>query len=228
MNTQYDTITKSVQSLTLLGYGLDTARRAGVTQLYSEDGTCLTLQYMSGAQALESCLRSRGILPPQSAVKSAVFDPAIRTLILGLYSGQTINLTEVPQHDIRVGQKITTSLTASEQSLASGSTNSNEGKKADDGKAPWHLVPVDAMTEIVDVLNFGALKYGERNWENGIKYSRVFSAAMRHMWAWWMGEDNDPESGKSHLAHAGCCVLFALHFSLNGKYTDFDNRVKQE
>lgn len=95
-----------------------------------------------------------------------------------------------------------------------------EGIKFDDSKLPWHLLPGDAVAEIVKVLQFGADKYSERNWEKGMAWSRCFSALMRHMWAYWKGEDNDPETGLSHLAHAGCCVLFLLGYQLRKVGTD--------
>jgi hypothetical protein len=91
-----------------------------------------------------------------------------------------------------------------------------EGKKFDDGKLPYDLLPGDAIEEIVKVLQFGAVKYGERNWEKGMKWNRPFAALMRHMWAWWRGEGKDPETGLSHLAHAGCCILFLLSYTLRG------------
>jgi len=91
-----------------------------------------------------------------------------------------------------------------------------EGKKFDDGKLPYDLLPGDAIEEIVKVLQFGATKYGERNWEKGMKWNRPFAALMRHMWAWWRGEGKDPETGLSHLAHAGCCILFLLSYTLRG------------
>ena len=84
--------------------------------------------------------------------------------------------------------------------------------KHDGGKAGYHLLPSDALEEIVAVLDYGANKYGERNWEKGMQWSRPFSACMRHLWAWWRGEEKDPESGLSHLAHAGCSILFLLSY----------------
>ena len=97
-----------------------------------------------------------------------------------------------------------------------------EGRKDDTDKAPWHLLPPDALRQIVLVLEFGAAKYGDRNWEKGMAWSRPFSALMRHMWAWWRGEDRDPETGLSHLAHAGCCILFLLEYY--GRSTGKDDR----
>lgn len=98
----------------------------------------------------------------------------------------------------------------------------SEGRKDDGGKAPWHLLPPDALNEIVLVLEFGARKYGDRNWERGMAWSRPFSALMRHMWAWWRGEDFDPETGYSHLAHAGCCILFLMTY--RGRDVGVDDR----
>jgi hypothetical protein len=98
------------------------------------------------------------------------------------------------------------------------------GTKHDQGKAPWHLFPWDAAHEVVRVLDFGAQKYQERNWEGGIAYSRLFSAAQRHLQSWFQDrEDADPETGISHLAHAGCCVLFALALTVRGR-ADCDDR----
>lgn len=87
------------------------------------------------------------------------------------------------------------------------------GMKLDSGKAPWHLVPYDALEDVVAVLNYGATKYSPRNWENGMAWSRVFAATMRHLTAWWSGEDNDKETGLSHLAHAACCIMFLLAYN---------------
>lgn len=94
--------------------------------------------------------------------------------------------------------------------------------KYDKGKLPYHLVPWDAMDEIVAVLRFGAMKYGERNWEQGGHWHRDFAACLRHLTKWFMGEDVDPESGLSHLAHAGCCILFMLAYVL--RKIGIDNR----
>jgi hypothetical protein len=86
------------------------------------------------------------------------------------------------------------------------------GTKYDSGKLPYHLLPPELLESIAEVLDFGAKKYAPRNWELGMSWSRVFSALMRHMWAWFRGEDKDPETGFSHLAHAACCIAFLLTY----------------
>lgn len=90
--------------------------------------------------------------------------------------------------------------------------NDNEGKKFDHDKLPYHLLPPELLGATANVLKFGADKYGERNWEKGMAWSRPFAALMRHMWAWWSGEDRDSETGMSHLWHASCCIAFLIAY----------------
>lgn len=97
-----------------------------------------------------------------------------------------------------------------------------EGKKFDKEKLRVDLLPPDALEEIAKVLTFGAQKYGDRNWEYGMKWSRPYGAILRHLWAWWKGEDIDPESGISHLGHAGCNILFLITYHL--RKVGMDNR----
>jgi hypothetical protein len=96
--------------------------------------------------------------------------------------------------------------------------------KADNGKAPIHLVPPEAVFALAEVLRFGAFNagkdgkgYGERNWEKGgLSWDRLFAAAQRHLWAYHSGEHLDPESGLSHLAHAFAEIAFALTYEKRG------------
>jgi hypothetical protein len=85
------------------------------------------------------------------------------------------------------------------------------GEKFDTNKDRWDLLPWGAVRQIVKVLTYGAKKYDDHNWqlvEN--MEQRYFAALLRHVVAWFGGEQNDPESGLPHLAHAGCCILFLL------------------
>ena len=92
--------------------------------------------------------------------------------------------------------------------------------KFDDGKLPLHLLSTEAMNQTAAVLAFGAQKYAEHNWRKGFVWSRPLSAAMRHITAFNDGEDRDPESGLSHLAHAACCIMFLLEFEKTNKHLD--------
>jgi hypothetical protein len=98
------------------------------------------------------------------------------------------------------------------------------GKKFDKEKLRTDLLPIAALEKISEVLTYGAKKYGDRNWEQGISYNRVFGAALRHLFSWSMGEERDKETGFNHLAHAACCILFLLHYVTYPKYKSFDDR----
>jgi len=103
-----------------------------------------------------------------------------------------------------------------------------EGTKHDGCKIRTDLYPVASFLGTCRVLTHGAKKYAARNWEKGILFGRVYGALLRHLFAWWGGEDVDPESGEHHLDHAGCCVAFLQHYAKNpGSYATFDDRPKQ-
>jgi hypothetical protein len=85
------------------------------------------------------------------------------------------------------------------------------GRKDDHGKLPYDLLPWGPIRYVVQVLQFGADQYGIDNWKIVPKHrSRYFSAAMRHVLAWFQGEKLDSQSGLPHLAHAVTCLLFLL------------------
>jgi len=88
--------------------------------------------------------------------------------------------------------------------------------KHDGGKPPLELLPSMPLVMIAEVLGFGARKYAAHNWRQGFDQSRLIGAALRHLLAYNDGEDIDPESGLSHLAHLGCCVLFLLEHQAKG------------
>lgn len=90
------------------------------------------------------------------------------------------------------------------------------GIKHDGEKARVELLPSQPLFMIAEVLGFGAQKYAAHNWRAGFDQSRLIGAAMRHLLAYNDGEDTDPESGLSHLAHLGCCVLFLLEHQAKG------------
>lgn len=106
-----------------------------------------------------------------------------------------------------------------------------EPVKFDSDKPRTDLIPPQALLQIAEVFAFGAKKYDDRNWEKGLLYHRIYGAMLRHLYAFWGGEDNDPESGKSHLAHAGCCLFMlmgtvAQHPELDDRPHKFQEKLK--
>ena len=100
---------------------------------------------------------------------------------------------------------------------------SGTGVKYDQDKLRFDLVPTYPQEQYVKVLTMGSKKYGDRNWEKGMKWSRLLASAERHLHAWKCGEDIDPESGLQHLAHAMTNLAFLLEFT--NSYPQGDDRV---
>ena len=89
-----------------------------------------------------------------------------------------------------------------------------KGKKYDQGKTDWSLLPWHEVEQVVRVLMFGAARYGRDDWKHFIhkpkNEERYFNAAIRHLVAWKNGQTNDQETNMHHLAHALCCIMFIL------------------
>ncbi len=97
------------------------------------------------------------------------------------------------------------------------------GVKYDNGKPQWSLLPFRALTQVVEVLTYGAKKYAPDNWKKVPDARRRYiDAGFRHLTAYTTGETNDPETGKHHLAHAICCMLYLVAFDL-GEHNDKSN-----
>lgn len=89
-------------------------------------------------------------------------------------------------------------------------------------KAPMSTVPLNVMAEIGVGMLEGALKgYRRHNYRvAGVRASVYFDALMRHMFAWWEGEDIDPDSGLSHIVKA-LTTLVVLRDAMHNKvWTD--------
>ena len=93
--------------------------------------------------------------------------------------------------------------------IKASQTATTGGRKFDGGKIRYGLLPPLALKATADVLTFGAEKYEPNNWKHvPDSINRYFDAAQRHMWAYKEGEIIDSDSGRHHLAHAICCLMF--------------------
>lgn len=69
------------------------------------------------------------------------------------------------------------------------------------GKLGIDQIPVDVLAELGLVYSYGEVKYARNNWKKGTDWSQFVGSLKRHLMAWELGEDVDPESGCLHLAH---------------------------
>lgn len=88
-------------------------------------------------------------------------------------------------------------------------------------KAPMSVVSGPVIAELGLAMMEGARKYGRHNYRAvGVRASVYYDAMMRHMMAFWEGEDIDPDSGISHVSKAMACLCVLRDSMLMGNWTD--------
>ena len=101
----------------------------------------------------------------------------------------------------------------------------SKGIKYDSAKPKMNLLPPKAILEVAKVLTFGAEKYDAENWRKlDDLQNRYTAGALRHIFAHMDGEELDPETNLSHLAHALCCLLFKLEIELEERLKEKESR----
>lgn len=90
-------------------------------------------------------------------------------------------------------------------------------------KVPFSVLPVPVLAEAALGLLEGALKYGRHNYHAiSVRASVYYDATLRHLNAWWEGEDLDEESGAElhHISKAISSLLVLRDAQLRGMVTD--------
>ena len=114
---------------------------------------------------------------------------------------------------------------------------SDSGAQKGSKLARYDMIPADALELVAKHYGKGAEKYPPfdnndgygllDNWRRGYAWSLSFAAMMRHAWAFWGGEDIDPETGSPHLAAVVWHALTMMHWSLNDELTKkYDDRPR--
>lgn len=98
---------------------------------------------------------------------------------------------------------------------------SNEpGMRYDANKLRYDLIPQQILDELAAIYSYGAGKYADDNWRQGMRWRRVYGSAMRHLAAAQHGEELDPESGLPHLSHALWNIATLMVYQKLGLGTD--------
>lgn len=104
--------------------------------------------------------------------------------------------------------------------MADNKQEGAKGKRNNEGKLRYDLVEPYAMRELVKVFTGGAKKYDDHNWLNGgMDYSKMLASLKRHIAAFEMGEDYDPEMSElvgepvHHMAMAAWNALGLVSYS---------------
>ena len=86
--------------------------------------------------------------------------------------------------------------------------------------ARFDLISQEALWALAEHYGRGAEKYDDNNWRKGYKWSLTFAACLRHLSAFWSGEDRDPETGSLHVTAAAWHCFTMITFILLGLGTD--------
>lgn len=93
-------------------------------------------------------------------------------------------------------------------------------------KVSLSKVPPAALIYMALAMQDGAKKYGPYNWrENKVIASIYVDACMRHLLAWFDGQEKAEDSGFPHLAHALACLAIITDALETGNLVD-DRPVK--
>lgn len=88
-------------------------------------------------------------------------------------------------------------------------------------KAPMSTVSAPVLAEVGVAMLEGACKYGRHNYRAvGVRASVYYDATLRHLMAWWEGEDTDPDSGMSHVTKAITSLVVLRDAMIQGKVVD--------
>lgn len=88
-------------------------------------------------------------------------------------------------------------------------------------KAPMSTVPANVLVELGVAMLEGASKYGRHNYRDaGVRASVYYDGTMRHLMAWWEGEDLDPDSGVSHVTKAIASLVVLRDAMMNDMVAD--------
>lgn len=102
------------------------------------------------------------------------------------------------------------------------STGGEKGTKEE----RFDLLPWEAIAKVARHYGKGAEKYDDHNWRRGYEWSKSYAALMRHLTAFWSGEDIDEETGSPHMAAVVFHSLTLLTFM--DEQREFDDRYKPE
>jgi hypothetical protein len=86
--------------------------------------------------------------------------------------------------------------------------------------ARFSLIPPEAEWALAEHYGRGSLKYEDRNWERGYRWSLSYDALRRHLGQWALGESYDVETGTHHLIAVVWHAIALFMFELRGRGED--------
>lgn len=173
-----------------------------------------------------------------NGLSSLPLEVRIRIVTSGLYLGGITKQEKIRMNDTPIGAKSTDLNIASAAFQGSGLVSSygsnrwhentvtiypDNNPKTQFGvkKIPLDVVPPSAIHAMARAFADGAKKYGPFNWrEKNISSTVYYGAALRHLMAWYDGENTASDSNLSHLDHALACIAMIVDGQSVGKLND--------
>lgn len=88
-------------------------------------------------------------------------------------------------------------------------------------KVTFTCIPMTVLGELAVGMSEGARKYGRHNYRASDVLNSVYvDAALRHIMAFWEGEDTDPDSGMHHLSKAIASLAVIRDAQICGRAID--------
>ncbi|NJO63984.1 MAG: hypothetical protein HC836_39145 [Richelia sp. RM2_1_2] len=98
------------------------------------------------------------------------------------------------------------------------------GARDNKDKPRFDLIPADMERIKALIYTLGSIKYEDRNWEKGMKFSTILASLRRHVNALERGEDIDPDTG---IAHFGSVIVNAeMLGTMMQQHPELDDRPK--
>lgn len=113
-------------------------------------------------------------------------------------------------------------LMAQDLSRSETRTTSSTGGMKGVKPEQYQSIPVRALRELAEHYAKGAAKYEDHNFRKGYEWSKSYSALLRHLLAFWEGEDIDPETGSKHVTAVAWHALALSTFM--DEHPEFDDR----
>ena len=101
------------------------------------------------------------------------------------------------------------------QSFATGAVRGSQK-----GKGRYDLISTFAMRRLAGVLERGAARYGDRNWEKGIDTMRHIDSLKRHLDQYIENQDDE-----DHLAHMLANAMMLIHTDEMIKMGVYSNKL---
>lgn len=119
------------------------------------------------------------------------------------YSGETRN---IPKNFLVFNDEIVEEKLSTQVTTLIKDTNPKDAVGV--RKSPVSTVSAAVVAELGLAMLEGARKYGRHNYRvSGVRASVYWDALFRHLMAWWdFGQDDDPDSGLSHIVKAMACL----------------------